>query len=42
MFAETHAPGGEWVLIDANDKRRARLAVIEEVSRRLSARLPLD
>ncbi|WP_442489064.1 polyphosphate kinase [Halomonas litopenaei] len=42
MFAETHAPGGEWVLIDANDKRRARLAVIEEVSRRLAARLPLD
>ncbi|MBY5968444.1 polyphosphate kinase [Halomonas denitrificans] len=41
MFSQTHVPGAEWTLIDANDKRRARLEVIQEVSRRLAARLPL-
>ncbi|WFM72183.1 polyphosphate kinase [Halomonas sp. CKK8] len=39
MFARTQAPGAEWALIACDDKRRARLAVIEEVNRRLEMRL---
>ncbi|MGQ7245845.1 hypothetical protein ACUN9Y_00710 [Halomonas sp. V046] len=42
MFAQTHTDAAEWTLIDANDKRRARLMVLEEISRRLAARLPLS
>ncbi|TDR50372.1 polyphosphate:AMP phosphotransferase [Halomonas ventosae] len=39
MFARTQSPGAEWTLIACDDKRRARLAVIEEVNRRLEMRL---
>ncbi|QTF91850.1 polyphosphate kinase [Halomonas sp. BM-2019] len=39
MFARTHAPGAEWSLIACDDKRRARLAVLEGVNERLEARL---
>lgn len=39
MFARTHLPGAEWALIACDDKRRARLAVLEAVNERLEARL---
>lgn len=39
MFARTQAPGAEWALIACDDKRRARLDVLEEVNRRLEMRL---
>ncbi|MGM0534479.1 MAG: polyphosphate:AMP phosphotransferase [Pseudomonadota bacterium] len=39
MFARTQAPGAEWTLIACDDKRRARLAVLETLNRRLEARL---
>ncbi|MCA1770929.1 MAG: hypothetical protein LC652_13650 [Halomonas sp.] len=39
MFARTHAPGAEWSLVACDDKRRARLAVLEQVNERLEARL---
>lgn len=39
MFARTHAPGAEWSLVACDDKRRARLAVLEHVNERLEARL---
>ncbi|MDR5865584.1 polyphosphate kinase [Halomonas koreensis] len=39
MFVHTHGVDGGWALIDANDKRRARLAVLERVNRLLEARL---
>ncbi|APE30137.1 hypothetical protein BOX17_03720 [Halomonas aestuarii] len=39
MFARTQAPGAEWALIACDDKRQARLAVLEEVNRRLELRL---
>jgi AMP-polyphosphate phosphotransferase len=41
MFARTHAPGAEWSLIACDDKRRARLTVLEQVNERLEARLAL-
>ncbi|XKE44676.1 polyphosphate kinase [Halomonas organivorans] len=39
MFAHTQGVDGGWALIDANDKRRARLAVLDHVNRLLEARL---
>ena len=39
MFARTQAPGAEWSLIACNDKRRARLAVLEAINDRLERRL---
>jgi len=39
MFARTQAPGAEWALIACDDKRRARLRVLESVNERLEARL---
>ncbi|SDN67308.1 polyphosphate:AMP phosphotransferase [Halomonas shengliensis] len=39
MFAATHRPGAEWTLVAGDDKRRARLAVLEVVNERLEARL---
>ncbi|WP_444984983.1 polyphosphate kinase [Halomonas mongoliensis] len=39
MFARTHLPGAEWTLVACDDKRRARLAVLEAVNERLEARL---
>ncbi len=39
MFVHTHDVDGGWALIDANDKRRARLAVLDHVNRLLEARL---
>ncbi|MDR9440309.1 MAG: polyphosphate kinase [Halomonas sp.] len=39
MFARTQAPGAEWALIACDDKRRARLRVLESVNKRLEARL---
>ena len=39
MFARTQAPGAEWELIACDDKRRARLRVLESVNERLEARL---
>jgi polyphosphate:AMP phosphotransferase len=39
MFARTHVPGAEWSLVACDDKRRARLAVLEQVNERLEARL---
>lgn len=39
MFARTHLPGAQWSLIACDDKRRARLAVLELVNQRLEARL---
>lgn len=38
MFARTHTPHAPWTVVLANDKRRARLAVI----RRLLATIPYD
>ncbi|MDT8879716.1 polyphosphate kinase [Halomonas saccharevitans] len=39
MFARTQAPGAEWALIACDDKCRARLALFEQINRRLEARL---
>jgi len=39
MFAATHRHGAEWVLVGCDDKRRARLTVIDTVNARLEARL---
>ncbi|MBS9402898.1 hypothetical protein KG088_04585 [Halomonas sp. TRM85114] len=39
MFVRTHAPGAEWLLVACDDKRHARLAVLEGVNERLEARL---
>ncbi|MFG6177118.1 polyphosphate kinase [Halomonas sp. THAF12] len=39
MFVHTHDVDGGWALIDANDKRRARLAVLDHANRLLEARL---
>ncbi|MDZ7853767.1 MAG: polyphosphate kinase [Halomonas sp.] len=39
MFARTEAPGAEWALIACDDKRQARLRVLESVNQRLEARL---
>lgn len=42
MFAATHQSAAPWSLIDANDKRRARLAVLHEVTMRLVERLQVN
>ncbi|ERS87702.1 polyphosphate kinase 2 family protein [Halomonas sp. PBN3] len=34
MFSATHRPGAEWTLVAGDDKRRARLAVLEAVNER--------
>ena len=39
MFVHTHDVDGGWALIDANDKRRARLAVLDHVNALLERRL---
>jgi len=39
MFAATHRHGAEWTLVGCDDKRRARLAVIDTVNAHLEARL---
>ncbi|GHE20416.1 polyphosphate:AMP phosphotransferase [Halomonas urumqiensis] len=39
MFTQTHCQGAEWALIACDDKRHARLAVLEHVNQRLERRL---
>lgn len=42
MFSATHQSAAPWSLIDANNKRRARLAVLHEVTMRLVERLQVN
>ena len=39
MFVHTHDVDGGWARIDANDKRRARLTVLDHVNALLERRL---
>ena len=39
VFMHTHQQGADWALIDANDKRRARIDVLEHVNRLMEKRL---
>lgn len=42
MLSATHRSEAPWKLVDANDKRRARLAVLHEVTARLADRLQVN
>ena len=42
MFARTDTGGCPWTVIDGNDKKAARIAVLSAVADRLEAAVPMD